>query len=134
MACLGVLAYAPLVVVALLALGVAGIGQAYFGSAQAILPVEVVAPHERAAALGLVSTTIGVALPTGMIILGVTSSLLGPQLAMVVSAVVGLIAVAATAFVSRDLMRPPDPGTPSGAGPISRGREGHPIAAQPELG
>jgi predicted MFS family arabinose efflux permease len=134
MACLGVLAYAPLVVVALLALGVAGIGQAYFGSAQAILPVEVVAPHERAAALGLVSTTIGVALPTGMIILGVTSSLLGPQLAMVVSAVVGLIAVAVTAFVSRDLMRPPDPGTPSGAGPIRGGRESNPIAAQPELG
>ena len=134
MACLGVLAYAPLVVVALLALGVAGIGQAYFGSGQAILPVEVVAPHERAAALGLVSTAIGVALPAGMIILGVTSSLLGPQLGMLVSAVVGLLAVGVTAFVSRDLMRPPDPGTPSGAGPIRGGREGNPIAAQPELG
>lgn len=134
MGCLAVLAYAPSVAVALLALGVAGIGQAYFGSAQATLPVEVVAPHERAAALGLVSTTIGVALPIGMVILGVTSSLLGPQLAMAASAVAGLIAVAVTAFVSRDLMRPTESGMPSGAGPMSGGREGNPIAAQPELG
>ncbi|CAN5141110.1 hypothetical protein BH09ACT8_BH09ACT8_08330 [soil metagenome] len=134
MGCLAVLAYAPLVVVALLALGVAGIGQAYFGSAQATLPVEVVAPHERSAALGLVSTTIGVALPTGMVILGVTSSVLGPQLGMLVSAIVGLIALGITAFVSRDLMRPADTAEPSGSGPMRGGREGNPIAAQPELG
>ena len=131
---LAVLSYAPLVIVALLALGVAGIGQAYFGSAQATLPVEVVTPQERSAALGLVSTTIGVALPTGMVILGLTSSVLGPQLGMLVSALVGLVALAVTAFVSRDLMRAPDPAAASGAAPIGGGREGNPIAAQPELG
>jgi predicted MFS family arabinose efflux permease len=133
--CLGslaVLAYAPLVIAALLALGVAGIGQAYFGSGQATLPVGAVAPHERAAALGLVSTTIGLALPTGMVILGVMSSLLGPQRAMLVSALVGLAVLAVTAFTNRGLL--PDTATPSSGASISGGREGDPVAAQPELG
>ncbi len=131
---LAVLAYAPLVIVALLALGVAGIGQAYFGSGQATLPVEAVAPHERADALGLVSTTIGLALPAGMVILGVMSSLLGPQRAMLVSALAGLVVLAVTAFLSRDLTR--TVGTPeaSRAVPVSGSREGNSITTQPELG
>jgi len=105
---------------ALLALGVAGIGQAFFGSTQATLPVAAVAPHERAAALGLLTTTIGLALPTGMVVLGVTSSLFGPQLAMLLSAVLGLLALAAVLALS--------------GGPISIGGEGDSITAQPELG
>ena len=132
--CLAVLAYAPLLIVALLALGVAGVGQAYFGSAQAILPVATVAPHERAAALGLVTTAIGLALPLGMVILGVTSSLLGPQPAMLVSALVGLVALGATVLVNRNLTRAPITADGSGGAPIGGGREGDPVATQPELG
>ena len=119
--CLAVLAYTPVLTAALLTLGVAGIGQALFGSTQAMLPVAAVAPHERAAALGLLSTTIGVALPTGMVVLGVTSSLLGAQPAMLMSALVGLAALAATVLGN------------SGRA-ISIGGEGDSIAAQPELG
>ncbi|MFE9445789.1 MFS transporter [Streptomyces sp. NPDC006602] len=105
--CLGVLSYAPAVAVALLALGVAGIGQAYFGTMQATLSVDAVHPHERTAALGLLSTTIGLALPSGMVILGVTAGLLGTRLAMLVSAVVGLVALMATLLGSPQLMRSP---------------------------
>jgi MFS family permease len=118
--CLALLAYTPLVTVALIALGVAGIGQALFGSTQATLPVAAVAPHERAAALGLLSTTIGVALPTGMVVLGVTSSLLGAQRAMLVSALVGLVALAVTLMTSSRAIRV--------------GGESDSVAAQPELG
>jgi predicted MFS family arabinose efflux permease len=118
--CLGIVAYTPLVTVTLLALGIAGIGQALFGSTQATLPVAAVAPHERAAALGLLSTTIGVALPTGMVALGVASSLLGAQRAMLVSALAGLAALAVTLMTSRRA--------------ISIGGERDSVTAQPELG
>ena len=118
--CLAILAYTPVLTVALLTLGVAGIGQALFGSTQATLPVAAVAPHERAAALGLVTTTIGLALPTGMVVLGVTSSLLGAQLAMLVSALAGLLALAAILAAS--------------GGAIRVGGERDSVAAQPELG
>jgi MFS family permease len=101
--CLAVLAYAPRVSVALIALAVAGVGQAYFGSAQATLPTETVAPSERSAALGLVSTAIGLALPVGMIILGVMSSLLGPQRGMLASALAGLAFLAVTVVANHSL-------------------------------
>jgi predicted MFS family arabinose efflux permease len=101
--CLALLSYAPTVALALLALGVAGIGQAMFGSMQATLPVAVVAPDERPAVLGLLSTIIGVALPAGMLILGLSSDLLGARLAMLVSAGVGLGALAATVVRSPGL-------------------------------
>lgn len=107
--CLGVLCYAPVVAVALLALGVAGVGQALFGSMQATLSVGAVGPHERSAALGLLSTTIGLALPTGMLVLGVTSSLLGARPAMLVSALVGLIALTTTLLGNPQLIRAPQP-------------------------
>jgi predicted MFS family arabinose efflux permease len=107
MCCLGVLSYAPVVAVALLALGVAGIGQALFGSMQATLSVGAVGPHERSAALGLLSTTIGLALPAGMLVLGVTSSLLGARLAMLMSALAGLIALTTTLLGNPQLIRAP---------------------------
>jgi predicted MFS family arabinose efflux permease len=128
--CLGVLSYAPVVAVALLALGVAGIGQALFGTMQATLSVTAVGPRDRSAALGLLSSTIGLALPGGMVILGVTSSLLGARLAMLVSALLGLAALAATILRNPQQMRAP--GTSSGT--VSVGREGDPVTAQPELG
>jgi predicted MFS family arabinose efflux permease len=105
--CLGVLSYAPVVAVALLALGVAGIGQALFGSMQATLSVGAVGPHERSAALGLLSTTIGLALPAGMLVLGVMSSLLGARLAMLMSALAGLIALTTTLLGNPQLIRAP---------------------------
>ncbi|MDT5064313.1 MAG: hypothetical protein QOK02_468, partial [Mycobacterium sp.] len=128
--CLAVLAYTPILAVALCALAVAGIGQGLFGTTQATLPVAAVASHERPAALGLLATTIGVALPTGMVVLGVMSTLLGARMAMLVSALVGLAAVAATLLRNQDLMRAP---APSG-GASGVGGEGDSITAQPELG
>jgi MFS family permease len=130
---LGILSYTPVLTVALLALGVAGVGQALFGSTQATLPFTAVAPHERAAALGLITTTIGLALPTGMVVLGVASSLFGPQLAMLLSALVGLVALAATLLGNRQLMKAPHTVATSG-GAISVGGEGDSVTAQPELG
>lgn len=125
--CLAIVSYAPTLAVALLALAVAGVGQALFGSTQATLPVDVVAPHQRVAALGLLSTTIGVALPTGMLLLGAASSLLGARQAMLVSACVGLAALAVTWLRSRSLVCASDRA-------IRVGRESHSITAQPELG
>ena len=130
---LGILSYTPVLTVALLALGVAGVGQALFGSTQATLPFTAVAPHERAAALGLITTTIGLALPTGMVVLGVASSLFGPQLAMLLSAVIGLVALAATLLGNRRLMKAPHT-VPTSGGPISVSGEGDSVTAQPELG
>jgi MFS family permease len=130
---LGILSYTPVLTVALLALGVAGIGQALFGSTQATLPFTAVAPHERAAALGLIPTTIGLALPTGMVVLGVASSLFGAQLAMLLSALIGLFALAATLLCNRQLMKAPHV-VPSSGGAISVGGEGDSVTAQPELG
>jgi len=116
LSCLGIVAATPLLSVTLAALGVAGIGQALFGSAQATLPVAAVAEHERAAALGLLSTTIGLALPTGMVILGVTSSVLGPQRAMLVSALAGLVVLAGTLLVGGRRMGAPVSGATCGGG------------------
>ena len=130
---LGILSYTPVLTIALLALGIAGVGQALFGSTQATLPFTAVAPHERAAALGLITTTIGLALPTGMVVLGVASSLFGPQLAMLLSALVGLVALAATLLGNRQLMKAPRTVATSG-GAISVGGEGDSVTAQPDLG
>jgi hypothetical protein len=130
---LGILSYTPVLTIALLALGVAGIGQALFGSTQATLPFTAVAAHERTAALGLITTTIGLALPTGMVVLGVTSSVFGAQLAMLLSALIGLVALAATLLGNRQLMSAPR-GVPVSSGAISVGGEGDSVTAQPELG
>lgn len=125
---LGVLAYTPLVSVALLALGVAGVGQGLFGSTQATLPVSAVSAEDRAAAFGLLTTTIGVALPTGMVVLGVTSSLLGPQRAMLVTALAGLAALGATILLNRRELS-----LPASGGAIGVGGEGDPVTAQAQL-
>lgn len=125
---LGVLAYTPVVSVALLALGVAGVGQGLFGSTQATLPVSAVAPEDRAAAFGLLTTTIGVALPTGMVVLGVTSSLLGPQRAMLVTALAGLAALGATVLLNRRVLS-----LPASGGAVGVGGEGDPVTAQAQL-
>ncbi|BCI55631.1 hypothetical protein NIIDNTM18_49090 [Mycolicibacterium litorale] len=125
-----VLAATPLLSVALLALGLAGVGQGLFSSTQATLPVASVAAHDRAAAFGLLTTTIGVALPTGMVVLGVTSSLLGPQRAMLATGLAGLAALGATIVLNRRLLGPPAAAVPS-SGAVGVGGEGHSVAAQP---
>lgn len=127
MCCLAMVSNAWTLAIALFALAVAGVGQALFGSTQATLPVDVVAPHQRVAALGLLSTTIGVALPTGMILLGAVSSVLGARQAMLVSACAGLVALAVIWLRSRSLVQASDRA-------IRVGRESHSIAPQPELG
>ena len=99
--CLGLLAYAPSVVIALLVLATAGIGQGLFNNLQTLLLVSSVSRTERPAALGVLTTTIGVALPLGMLILGISSSLLGAQRGMLVSAVTGLGSLSVIAALSR---------------------------------
>lgn len=134
--CLGglaVLAYAPVMTVALIALGVAGIGQGLFGSTQATLPVAAVAPHERAAAFGLLSTTIGVALPAGMVLLGLTSGLLGARPAMLLSALVGLVVLVVVGLGNRRLLQSFDAAAVSGAA-AGVGGERNPVATQTQLG
>ncbi len=123
--CLAIVAVTPLLSVTLVALGVAGVGQALFGSAQATLPVTVVADHERATALGMLTTTIGVALPGGMVILGLSSSVFGAQRAMLLSAVVGLLVLAVTLLVGRRQLAAA--GRLGGATGV--GREGDSVAA-----
>ena len=105
--CLGLLAYAPGVVIALLVLATAGIGQGYFNNLQTLLLVRSVPRAERPVAFGVLTTTIGAALPLGMLILGISSSLLGAQRGMLVSAVTGLgvLAVIAALNVFRPATR-----------------------------
>ena len=88
--CLGALAYAPDALVAVLVLATAGIGQGLFNSLQTLLTVSSVPRTDRPAALGVLTTTIGVALPLGMLVLGISSSLFGAQVGMLVSSLTGL--------------------------------------------
>jgi hypothetical protein len=90
---LGAFALAPSLVLAFLALFVAGIGQAAFGSMQSLLAIEAAGPGEQGAALGLLSTAIG-ALPLGMLYVGVSAQWLGAPLALFTSAVGGISVLA----------------------------------------
>ncbi len=97
LACLGALAYAPDVLVAVLVLATAGIGQGLFNSLQTLLTVSSVPRTDRPAAFGVLTTTIGVALPLGMLVLGISSSLFGAQAGMLVSSLAGLAVLAVIA-------------------------------------
>jgi predicted MFS family arabinose efflux permease len=97
LACLGALAYAPDVLVAVLVLATAGIGQGLFNSLQTLLTVSSVPRTDRPAAFGVLTTTIGVALPLGMLVLGISSSLFGAQAGMLVSSLTGLAVLAVIA-------------------------------------
>jgi predicted MFS family arabinose efflux permease len=101
LACLGALAYAPDVLVAVLVLATAGIGQGLFNSLQTLLTVSSVPRTDRPAAFGVLTTTIGVALPLGMLVLGISSSLLGAQAGMLVSSLTGLAVLAVIAALNR---------------------------------
>jgi MFS family permease len=101
LACLGALAYAPDVLVAVLVLATAGIGQGLFNSLQTLLTVSSVPRADRPAAFGVLTTTIGVALPLGMLVLGISSSLFGAQAGMLVSSLTGLAVLAVIAALNR---------------------------------
>ena len=98
--CLGALAYAPGALVAVLVLATAGIGQGLFNSLQTLLTVSSVPRTDRPAAFGVLTTTIGVALPLGMLVLGISSSLFGAQVGMLVSSLTGLGVLAVIAALN----------------------------------
>jgi predicted MFS family arabinose efflux permease len=104
LACLGALAYAPDVLVAVLVLATAGIGQGLFNSLQTLLTVSSVPRTDRPAAFGVLTTTIGVALPLGMLVLGISSSLFGAQVGMVASSLTGLAVLAVIAALNRQTL------------------------------
>ena len=83
-ALLGLLVFAtvPVLGVAFVALFVAGIGQAGFGSMQSLLAIESAAASERGVALGVLSTAIG-ALPIGMATIGLGAELVGTRAALI---------------------------------------------------
>lgn len=105
-ALVGLLVFAtvPVLGVAFVALFVAGAGQAGFGSMQSLLAIESAGPTERGVALGLLSTAIGV-LPIGMSAIGVGAELLGTRTALVMSSLIGLIALGVVVLrTRRDLL------------------------------
>ena len=107
-ALLGLLVFAsvPVLAVAFIALFVAGIGQAGFGSMQSLLAIESAGPNERGVALGVLSTAIG-ALPIGMAAIGLAAEFFGTRTALITSSLLGLMALAAiVARRRRDLLGP----------------------------
>jgi MFS family permease len=92
--CLGFFTLAPNVGLALAALLIAGGGTAAYGGMQTTLALDGAGPDEQGAALGLMSMAIGSG-PIGMVMLGVAAELLGPQLAVGLSVVAGLVVLAA---------------------------------------
>lgn len=112
-ALLGLLIFAavPVFGVAFVALFVAGLGQAGFGSMQSLLAIESAGATERGVALGLLSTAIG-ALPIGMAAIGIGAELLGTRTALVASSAVGLAALGVIAIRSRRSMLGAQQGSP----------------------
>ena len=101
-----VFATVPLLGVAFVALFVAGIGQAGFGSMQSLLAIESAGANERGVALGVLSTAIG-ALPIGMAAIGLGAELLGTRGALIISSLLGLAALGViVARRRRDLLGP----------------------------
>jgi MFS family permease len=121
---LAVFAFAPLIAIGFATLLIAGAGSAGFSSMQGGLAVEAAGRDERALALGLVSMAIG-ALPIGMLLLGVSAQLLGARLALLISAVSGLVLTAAWLWrypeVVRQMLVPSAETTPAtGSRPARR--------------
>ncbi|EHB50400.1 major facilitator superfamily MFS_1 [Mycolicibacterium rhodesiae JS60] len=107
-ALLGLLVFAtvPLLGVAFVALFVAGVGQAGFGSMQSLLAIESAGPNERGVALGVLSTAIG-ALPIGMAAIGFGAEVLGTRGALIMSSLLGLAALGVIVLRRRrDLLGP----------------------------
>ncbi len=102
MVALFVFAVAQWYPLALLALVVAGVGQAGFGALQGTLILLAAGPAMRGRAMGVLSMAIGV-LPFGMITLGIIAQTSGPAVALIVSVVLGLTGLTVWAARSREL-------------------------------
>lgn len=90
-----------------LALGLliaSGIGSGFFGSTQSTLAVAAVPEEARGRALGLLSMAIG-GLPLGMYVLGEVAEQIGPNRALVVNALVGIVVLTAWLSRHRDVAR-----------------------------
>lgn len=94
---------APVFELAFIALFVAGMGQAAFGSMQSLLAIESAHDTERGVALGVLSTAIG-AMPIGMVLIGAGAELLGTRNALMLSSLVGMTAVLTVVLRLRDLL------------------------------
>ena len=94
---------APVFEFAFLALFVAGLGQAAFGSMQSLLAIESAHATERGVALGVLSTAIG-AMPIGMVAIGAGAEMLGTRNALMISSLVGMAAVLTVVLRLRDLL------------------------------
>ncbi|MHC9291841.1 MFS transporter [Mycobacterium sp. LTG2003] len=101
-----VFATIPVLIVAFVALFVAGVGQAGFGSMQSLLAIESAGASERGVALGVLSTAIG-ALPIGMSLIGLGAELLGTRTALLISSLLGLAVLTVIVLRERrDLLGP----------------------------
>jgi hypothetical protein len=89
---------------ALLALVLAGAGTAGFATMQAVLVMVTASPEMRGRALGLTSMAIGV-LPFSMLLLGLTAQTIGLGVAVMGSAVLGLLAMAAWTLLRPEAQR-----------------------------
>ncbi len=109
-ALLGLFVFAtfPVLGVAFVALFVAGVGQAGFGSMQSLLAIESAGAGERGVALGVLSTAIG-ALPIGMAAIGFGAELLGTRAALVASSTLGLVALGMIVLRRRRELLGPNP-------------------------
>ncbi len=92
---LGAFALSPVVGLAFLALFTSGVGNAGFTATQSGLTIESVRVEERATAMGVVTLTIGLALPLGMVLLGASAQLIGARGSLIGSSLVGLAALGA---------------------------------------
>ncbi|MGE0059296.1 MAG: MFS transporter [Dehalococcoidia bacterium] len=93
MTALFVFAAAPVYLLALVALIVAGTGNAGFATMQSVLVLVSSTPEMRGRAMGLLSMAIG-ALPFSMLILGGFAQVAGPSMAVMGSVVLGVIVMA----------------------------------------
>ena len=110
----GVLAFAllPWTMAAALALLLAGLGMAAFNTMQTVIPLAASPPELRGRALGLLAVAMGTA-PFGFLLIGLLATGFGAPPATATVAVIGLLALAASARRWPELRRLEPPGEPS---------------------
>lgn len=102
----GVLAFAllPWTIAAALALLLAGFGMAAFNTMQTVIPLAASPPELRGRALGLLAVAMGTA-PFGFLLIGLLATGFGAPAATATVALIGLVALAASAWRWLDLRR-----------------------------
>lgn len=119
----GVLAFAllPWTVAAALALWLAGFGMAAFNTMQTVIPLAASPPELRGRALGLLAVAMGTA-PFGFLLIGLLATGVGAPLATATIALIGLLALAASAWRWPELRRlAPLRAAPDEPGPATSG-------------